>query len=54
MAGEARSRVLAHGIRRTASNRSLASLPLSHASTSSVLKSEMVTNPYPLKVLSYY
>ncbi|EYC38590.1 hypothetical protein Y032_0707g1698, partial [Ancylostoma ceylanicum] len=49
MAGEARSRVLAHGIRRTASNRSLASLPLSHASTSSVLKSEMVTNPYPLK-----
>ncbi|KAK6740471.1 hypothetical protein RB195_008748 [Necator americanus] len=49
MAGEARSRVLAHGFRRTTSNRSLASLPLSHASTSSVLKSEMVTNPYPLK-----
>ncbi|CAJ0600002.1 unnamed protein product [Cylicocyclus nassatus] len=49
MAGEARNRVLAHGMRRTASNRSLASVTLSNASTSSVLKSEMVTNPYPLK-----
>ncbi|VDN28099.1 unnamed protein product [Cylicostephanus goldi] len=36
-------------MRRTASNRSLASVTLSNASTSSVLKSEMVTNPYPLK-----
>ncbi|KJH52910.1 hypothetical protein DICVIV_00956 [Dictyocaulus viviparus] len=49
MAVEAPSRAIAHGLRRNASNRSLASVPVSYASSSSVLKSETITSPYPLK-----
>ncbi|VDM59096.1 unnamed protein product [Angiostrongylus costaricensis] len=36
-------------LRRTISNRSFSSLPISYTSSSSVLKSETITSPYPLK-----
>ncbi|XGW18952.1 hypothetical protein V3C99_003057 [Haemonchus contortus] len=49
MAVEARSRIAPTGLRRTLPNRSLASVPVSRASSSSMLKSEMITSPYPLQ-----
>ncbi|KAJ1365456.1 hypothetical protein KIN20_025762 [Parelaphostrongylus tenuis] len=47
MAAEAHNRPVA--LHRTTSNHSFSSLPLSYASSSSLLKSETITNPYPLK-----
>uniref|UniRef100_A0A158PAW9 Uncharacterized protein n=1 Tax=Angiostrongylus cantonensis TaxID=6313 RepID=A0A158PAW9_ANGCA len=47
MAMEARDRATL--LRRTVSNRSFSSLPISYTSSSSVLKSETITSPYPLK-----